>query len=289
MRALLLGYTFFMPFNAVTYHAKNTPVHGLDARVKILLMLVYSLALFFVHTWKGLAAMALLWAAAAVLSKLDVVRAARQLVPIGFVLAVMLLANAFAFDVRAAPAPVGPASAGVFANMEPWSLVGSFGFVPAGFARGCFYVVRVVLLVGASLVLTTTTTSTQITNALNSFLSPLGRFGLPVRDVSTIASIALRFIPITVYQFQQVRSAQAARGAQFDTGSLATRLRGWQTVFIPLFVGLFRRASDLAGAMDARAYGLTEAAQLDSPGFGGSDVLVLVCGCALCVAVAFVG
>lgn len=271
-----------MTFNATTYHAKDTPVHALDARVKIVLVLVYSIALFCIHTWKGMALLAVVVGVAAFVARLNLIQAARQLIPLGILLLVALLANAFVFDVTAPPPTYGAVSAGVFSDAAPIPLIGNFGISPAGLVRGCFAVLRIVLLVCASLILTTSTAPTQVTAALTSFLSPLRRVNFPVRDAATIVSIALRFIPVTIDQFQQVRYAQSSRGALFDTGKLMQRLRAWQTVFIPLFVGLFRHADNLAIAMDARAYGLGEATSIESKPFTPASIAVLAAGCILC-------
>ena len=111
------------------------------------------------------------------------------------------------------------------------------------------------LLVVASLTVTYTTTSTELTDALGFFLRPLKRLGVPTDDIAMVFSLALRFIPVTAEEFGRVHDAQWARGASFAEGSLWERLRAWQTVLIPLFVGLFRRADSLAVAMDARCYG----------------------------------
>ena len=100
-----------------------------------------------------------------------------------------------------------------------------------------------------------------------------------------MVSIALRFIPVTAEEFAQVRAAQWARGASFSTGSIIERLRAWQTVLIPLFVGLFRRADNLAVAMEARCYGMGDArTELNPRRFAGTSLAVLVFGLGACVA-----
>lgn len=266
-------------------------MHGVDARVKILLVLVYSVSLFFVHSWWGIGALAFLAVVAAALARLDVGRAARMLLPVAFILLATLLANSFVLDVRSydAAALPGAVSAGVCADMPAVPLVGAFGFAPAGFARGCYYVLRIVLLLVASLVLTTTSSSTEITQALSSFLSPLKRLGVPVHDMATVISIALRFIPVSIDEFQQVRVAQTSRGANFDTGGLVGRLKSWTSVFVPLLVGLFRRADNLAMAMDARCYGSGESTQLNTARITLIQLFILALGLLFCVVVAIAG
>ena len=140
----------------------------------------------------------------------------------------------------------------------------------------------------ASLTVTYTTTSTELTDALGFFLRPLKRLGVPTDDIAMVFSLALRFIPVTAEEFGRVHDAQWARGASFAEGSLWERLRAWQTVLIPLFVGLFRRADSLAVAMDARCYGApdVERTSLAPRAFSGRSGLVLAVGLLACVALA---
>ena len=259
--------------------------------MKILLVLACSIALFFVSTWWGMGALALTVGAVSAAARLDVGRIAHTLLPFAFILAVTLLANSFTFDVAAIDSSQSAAGlpAGPLAGGPPVALVGSFGFVPAGFERGCFVVLRIVLLLAASLVLTTTSTTTEISQALASFLGPLARVGVPVHDVVTVLSIALRFIPVTIDHVHQLRIAQTARGSAFDTGHLRDRLKAWSALFVPLFVGLFRHADTLALAMDTRCYGRGKATRLSTRRFTARQGALLVCGVALCALVGFFG
>ena len=280
-----------MPVNIATYNPRLTCVHEVDARVKIVLVLAYSIALFCVHSWWGIGLLGLIALVAAVLARLDIGQAARSMLPLVFILVMSLLVNSFVLDVRSYdPAHMpGSVSVGIFAETPAIPLVGAFGFVPAGFVRGCYYVLRIVLLLIASLVLTTTTSSTEINQAIKSFLRPLERFGIPTHDIATVVSIALRFIPVSIDEFQQLRAAQTSRGADFDTGGLFTRIKSWASVFVPLFVGLYRRADTLALAMDARCYGTGKATELHAQSFSFKQKALLVAGLACCVTVALLG
>lgn len=281
-----------MRINVSSYIPGTTAVHACDARVKIVLLAAYSVTLFLVSTWAGLGLCLLLFAAIAVVSRVPLRRFFGLLVPVYVIVAFTVLFNGFTFDVVHATgqvqAALGDVSAGVFASWAPVPLIGSFGLVPAGFARGCFFALRIVLLVVASLVVTYTTTSTDLTNALGDFLKPLKRIGVPSDDIAMVFSLALRFIPVTAEEFGRVHDAQWARGASFVEGSLWERLRAWQTVLIPLFVGLFRRADSLAIAMDARCYGApdVERTSLAPRAFSLSSGVVLAIGLVLCVALA---
>lgn len=274
-----------MSTNFTAYNPLQTPIHRIDARVKIVLVIAYSVALFFVGSWTGMALCAALLGGAVAVSRIRVLKCARQLLPLGIVLCFTVIANSFSFDIssEASLHGIGAVSAGLLQDAKPIAIAGSFGFVPAGFARGCFYVLRIVLLVYASLVLVTTTASSQISHALNRFLSPLGKLGVPVHDVSTSVSIALRFIPVVIDEFDSVRIAQVSRGANFDSGSLIARLKMWASVLIPMFVGLFRRADRLATAMDARCYGMGRATCLNDSRMSASSLAVLLAGLLICI------
>ena len=267
-----------MSFNATSYNPRITPVHRIDARVKIVLVVAYSSALFFVQTWSGLGLFAIVLALAVAASRLRLLECIRQLIPLLLILSFTLIANSFSFDVSSAAElyGIGAVSSGVFQEMQPVALIGTFGFVPAGFARGCFYVLRIAFLLCASLVLVTTTSTSELSHAIRRFLVPLERFGLPVHDIATTISIALRFIPVTVDEFNAVRMAQASRGADFEGGGLIGKLKMWGTVLIPMFVGLFRRAERLATAMDARCYGMGKTSFLNQRRMDGKSWVLLI-------------
>ena len=267
-----------MSFNATSYNPRITPVHRIDARVKIVLVVAYSIALFFVQTWSGLGLFAIVLALAVAASRLRLLECIRQLIPLLLILSFTLIANSFSFDVSSAAElyGIGAVSSGVFQEMQPVALIGTFGFVPAGFARGCFYVLRIAFLLCASLVLVTTTSTSELSHAIRRFLVPLERFGLPVHDSATTISIALRFIPVTVDEFNAVRMAQASRGADFEGGGLIGTLKMWGTVLIPMFVGLFRRAERLATAMDARCYGMGKTSYLNQRRMDGKSWVLLI-------------
>ncbi len=272
-----------MAFNFTAYQPLDTPVHRIDARVKIVVLLAYSIALFAIHSWWGLAIFAVLFGIVAAVSRLPLRSCARQLVFVWILLGFTLLFNAFAFDPAAAiPSGVGGVSSGIFDSFAPIQLVGSFYFIPAGFVRGCFYVLRLALLVFASLILTSTTMGEELTGALASFLSPLRRFRVPVDDVATVVSIALRFIPLIVDEFQGVCAAQVARGGRFDSGPVLERLKAWETVLIPLFLGLYRRADNLALAMDSRCYGVGRRTALNARKFTSASALSMAGGVTIC-------
>ncbi len=278
-----LWHTAVMRINFDTYSPGSSLVHTCDTRVKIVLLLAYSITLFFVQTWAGLLICVAVCLATALIARVSLRRLAALLIPLYVVLFFTLLFNGFSFDVtQAAPVSgVGDVSAGLLASAAPIPLIGDFGFVPAGFARGCFYALRIVMLVLASLVVSFTSTSTELTNAFADFLKPLRHLKVPVDDIAMMVSLALRFIPLTAEELGRIYAAQKSRGAAFDSGGVFGRLKAWQPVLVPLFVSLFRRADQVAVAMEARCYALTpDRSRLHRQVFTTASALVLVFGCA---------
>ena len=247
-----------MAYNVATYSNRKTALHSIAASCKILLLLAFSICLFLIESWAALLCYAILFGIAAYAARLHFALALKQLAPLFFVLLVSVLVNSFAFSPSALASAKALIQDTLFASYVPICLFGNLYFQPAGCEFACFNAFRIVLLVWASLLLTTTTTSKEITDALSGFLKPFAHFGLPVRDIATIVSLALRFIPETIDGFHRVKAAQLSRGAHFESGSLFERLKAWCAVLMPAFVGLFRRADRLALAMDARCYGMCQ-------------------------------
>ena len=249
-----------------SYVARDTPVHRLDARVKLALLLAATVALFVTPrplALAGIGAAAVAAGGIAGLGARDLVSALR---PTVVILAFSLLANAVSVD-----------GAG---DVTLWGPVGVSG---AGAVRGAMAVGRIVVLVALSVVLCATTSSTAVADALAALLAPLGRLGLPAGDVAMTMSVALRFIPLAMEEFSRIHDAQRARGADFAHGPVVARVRRWLAVLTPLVVALFRRADDLADAMRERCYrgeGRTRLARPLRP----ADVAVLLAGLAACAA-----
>lgn len=250
-----------------SYLAADTPVHRLDARVKIALLLVATAAAFLARSWMGLVLLAAIMLAVARLAGVSPSSLARSMRPAALILLFALIANAFVLDGTGDVALVGPLSL-------TW----------AGLGRGLVAVGRVLVLVGLALCVTATTAPPQMADALSSIMSPLRVLRVPVGDIAMVVSVALRFIPLCAEEFGRIRDAQRARGVDFDAGGLPARLRRWLSVLTPLVVALFRRADDLAAAMRERCYrgeGRTRLAR----GLRHADVVALVMGILACLAV----
>lgn len=274
-----------------TYLPRNSAVHRADARVKIVLLFAYSVALFFVDTWAGLGLFAAAFVLAFAASRLPAGRLLAALVPLYVILFFTWAFNAFAFNpqenVNAYGYGVGRAAAGTFAQADPLYLTSSFAFLPGGCVTGCFVVVRILLLTLASFVVAYSTPSTQLVGAVSRFLSPLRHLRVPVDDVAMVFSVALRFIPLLAQEAEGIRLAQQARGAHFEDGGFWTKLKAWGAVFIPLLVNLYRRAERLGYAFEARCYGAASMRTTLHPmHMTRQDVLTLTSGLAFCIVVA---
>lgn len=217
-----------MNYQGMTYVAGETPVHRCDARVKLLLLLAYSVAIFFVHTWWGMGA----FVAVVVLGVVvGCIPARRMLVPL-------------------VPVAILAAFAVVFACVSSPTV--------EGLSNGLIVGVRMLALVAASFVVCLTTTSTALLRAFAWLIGPLRIIRVPVDDIAYTLSLALRFIPVVAEELALVRAAQKARGGGLQSLSFTRKLKIWGAAFTAVFIGLFRHADALATAMDARCYGATE-------------------------------
>ena len=269
-----------------TYIPGTTPVHALNAQVKIILACAFSIGIFFVESWIGLLLVTALVMMLYVIARVPVVKAAHGLIPIVFILVFTIVVHAFSISLGSTAAP-GLSTAGSLGLTQQWVLFGSFGITLDGLARGLFFALRIVLLVLICSLLTFTSSMMELTDAMLRMFGPLRRFGVPVDDIAMMISIALRFIPTTAREAQMIQLAQKARCANFDDGNLFVRLKSWIPVLIPLFVRLFRRADDLADAMDARCYAGGKRTRMSVRPLTAPDVATLVVGfvasAALCV------
>lgn len=224
-----------MPFGQ--FVAGSSPVHELEARAKIGVTAAFTVALFAVDSWAGLAAAVAAVAAVVAASRVPARLVMRGLRPIAWLMVFTVLANALAWN----------------ASDALWH-VGSLGVVADGLGRGLFFAGRIIVLVAGTSLVTLTTSPVDLTDALARLMRPLRAVRFPADDAAMMLSIALRFIPTTAEEAERVVVAQTARGARFDQGGPIRRARAWVPVLVPLFVRLFRRADDLAIAMESRCY-----------------------------------
>lgn len=220
------------------YVPGESPVHRLDPRTKLVAATLYVLALFFLQRWAGYAVASLLVLAAWALSGLPLRLLARSLRPVAWIAALTVVLHALF------TAPEGQA-------LVHW---GPVRVTAAGLDSGLRFGLRLVLLMVASSLLTLTTSPIQLADGIERLARPLQRFGFPAHELAMMMTIALRFIPTLMEEAERIIKAQTARGADFGRGSVLQRIRSLVPVLVPLFVGAFRRADDLALAMESRCY-----------------------------------
>jgi energy-coupling factor transport system permease protein len=220
------------------YVPADSVVHRLDPRTKLGAVALVTIALFSVGRFEAYLVLVALLALAVRSSRLPVRSVLRGVKAVGLILAITLAAHAL----RWGSVPEGVLHAGPL-----W-------LDPAGAVTGAFFALRIVLLVVVTSMLTLTTSPVALADGLERLMRPLAVFKVPVGDIAMMLTIALRFIPTTAYEAEQIMLAQAARGARFDQGGPIKRARALVPVLVPLFVNLFRRADELAIAMEARCY-----------------------------------
>jgi len=218
------------------YFPGNTIVHRLDPRTKLILVTVYLVALFTANTLFALGLVAVYLGMIIVVSKTKMRLLIKGLKPLIIILTVTGLLNVF------------------FTPGEPiftlWRLVVTWD----GVSRGVILVLRVVMMVMGTSILTYTTPPMALTDGLESLMKPLKRIRIPVHELAMIMSITLRFIPALIEETDKIMNAQKARGADFETGNIIRRARAMLPLLIPLFMSAFRRAEELAIAMESRCY-----------------------------------
>jgi len=218
------------------YYPSNSIIHRLDPRVKLMGTLAYVLSLFLFRGLAGFAAVTAGRAAVVKLSKVPFRYMVKGLKAIAAILAITVMFNLF------------------LTPGEPLVSVWKLKITEEGLKSAGFMAVRLSYLILGSSVLTLATTPNQLTDGMEKSLRPFRRIGVPVHEVSMIMSIALRFIPILIEETDKIMKAQLARGADFESGNLIKRAKAMVPLLVPLFISAFRRANDLAMAMEARCY-----------------------------------
>lgn len=212
-------------------------LHKMDARTKLLLTLAMIVLIFCVHTYIGYIAIAAVLLLAIILSQVGIKFVLNGVKPIMPIMIFTFLLNIF--------------------FLEGENVVFEWLFIRItleGLIKSVETVVRLVLLVVASTMMTLTTSPMELTTALERLLRPLNKVHFPVHEMSLMMSIALRFIPTLVEETDKIMKAQTARGADFSSGGLMEKAKALVPLLVPLFVSAFRRAYELALAMEARCY-----------------------------------
>ena len=219
------------------YFPADTVVHRLDPRTKLLAVILYIVALFNARGVVTYAIMAAALAASVLLSHVPFKSLTRGLKPVYIIVAFTAVMNLF----FTAGTPVA----------DVWLLR---HVTVEGIVSAVQMILRIVLLIMGTFLMTYTTSPIALTDGLESLLSPLKKLRLPIHELAMMMSIALRFIPTLIEETDKIMSAQKARGADFETGNIFQRAKALIPILVPLFVSAFRRADELATAMECRCY-----------------------------------
>jgi len=220
------------------YFPGNSPIHRLDPRTKLVILIVYIVALFVAANWVSYGVMLVFLIGCIVISAVPAKAFINGMKPLILILIFTGFLNLF------------------FTQGEGEPLV-SFWIITIyaeGIVRAVFMVVRILMLITGTFLLTYTTSPIALTDGLESLLAPLKRIKVPVHELSMMMCIALRFIPTLIEETDKIMSAQKARGADFETGKLIQRVKALVPILVPLFISAFRRADELATAMECRCY-----------------------------------
>lgn len=256
------------------YFPGKTIIHRLDPRTKLISTIAYIVALFLAANVVSYAILMVVLAALIAISKVGLKSILRGMKPIFVIIVITAVLNLFFTPGQGEP-------------------LLSFGFLTVyeeGIRAAVFMILRIMMLITCTFLLTYTTSPIMLTDGLEKLLSPLKVIKVPIHELAMMMSIALRFIPTLIEETDKIMCAQKARGADFDTGNLIQKAKALVPLLVPLFISAFRRADELAVAMECRCYhggsGRTRLRQLK---MGGMDVAALLLALALCVGVGVLG
>ena len=219
------------------YFPGNSFVHNLDPRTKLIVLVVYIVALFMAASWISYGLCLAFLIAAIAISTIPVKSIVRGMKPLVFILVFTGILNIF------------------FTTGETVLLdLGFLTITLEGLSRAFFMMIRILMLVTGTFLLTYTTSPISLTDGLESLMGPLKVLHVPVHELSMMMCIALRFIPTLIEETDKIMAAQKARGADFENGNLLERVQALVPILVPLFISAFRRADELATAMECRCY-----------------------------------
>ena len=216
------------------YYPTESIIHRLDPRVKLLATLMYLVSLFLFHDFVGFVVVTLFLL---VIIKLSRVPFSFMFRAIWVLVVITAVCNLF------------------FTQGDNTYFAWKFIHITdQGVSNTVYFTIRLIYLVVGTSVMTLTTTPNKLTDGLEEGLKPLSKIGVPVHEIAMMMSIAMRFIPILAEEADKIKKAQMARGANFEEGNIIQRAKAMVPILVPLFVSAFRRANDLATAMEARCY-----------------------------------
>ncbi len=218
------------------YFPGNSIVHRLDARFKIIITVIFIIMIFTADTAYSLFIGVIFMSISYLMTKLSPRLILKSLKPVVPILAFTAILNIFFFEGKTL--------------VKLWFLE----ITDEGLKNAAFMLIRVIALIIGSSVLTYTTSPISLTHAIEQLMKPLSKLKFPVHELAMMMTIALRFIPTLIEETDKIISAQKARGADFENGNIAQRAKAVVPILVPLFVSAFRRAEDLALAMECRCY-----------------------------------
>ena len=255
------------------YFPGKSPIHLMDPRAKLIMLVVYIVGLFVSTGWLSYGLMFVFLAVIIKISTIPVKSILKGLKPLVVILCFTGILNLFFTE-------------GENLLPESWPVA----ITKEGIVRAVLMVARIMMLVSGTFLLTYTTSPIALTDGLESLMNPLKKIKVPVHELAMMMCIALRFIPTLIEETDKIMSAQRARGADFDSGSLIQRAKALIPLLVPLFISAFRRAEELATAMECRCYhggeGRTRLRKLQ---YHGIDRMTLLLFAAVTVLVGVLG
>ena len=218
------------------HYPVDSPIHNLDPRLKIIMTFIFIISLFLIESFTGFIFVIIFLTVIITISKVPVKFVIKGLRPILFIILITFIINLL---------------------MTPGRVIYNIGVIKIteeGLRQAGFMAVRLTLLIMGTSMLTLTTSPIILTDGIESLLKPFKRFGLPAHELAMMMTIALRFIPTLMEETEKIMKAQKSRGADFESGNIMSRAKNLVPLLVPLFISAFRRADELAMAMEARCY-----------------------------------
>ena len=242
------------------YFSGESYIHKLDARIKILLAIVFMVVIFCIKSMYGYLALVIFTLFMIAVSKIPFGYMLKAVKPVLFFVIFTAILNVLFTK-----------------NGEVLWNAGFLTITKAGVTNAIYMIFRITFLVMGTSLLTYTTSPIELTDGMERLLSPFSKIGLPSHELAMMMSIALRFIPTILEETDKITKAQTARGADFESGNVLKRAKALIPLLVPLFISAFRRADELAMAMECRCYhGGSNRTKMNQPKFGVRDVVAVV-------------
>jgi len=242
------------------YFPLDSPIHKLDPRTKILFTLIYIILVFFADSLMGYMCVGVFCFGVILLSKIHIATILKSAKPLLFIIIFTAIINVF------------------FTGGD--NIIWQYKIIRVsytGISNAINMALRLLFLVMGSSLLTYTTSPILLTDGIERLLKPFSKIGLPAHELAMMMTIALRFIPTLIEETEKIMMAQKARGADFESGNIISRAKAMVPILVPLFIGAFRRADELATAMECRCYrGGDNRTRLRSLEFGKIDFAALM-------------